>query len=105
MHQGPFPASQFSVENFWQGPVGPNWELVYAGTKMNPNGNGGLGAIAVYTEAVNTLGGFNITHVGTYSVSNGTRSLTIASVHGNIMQLLTNAGNILLFDLQTEKYD
>ncbi len=37
MHQGPF-GSLFGVENFWQGPVGSKWELVYAGGKKSPEG-------------------------------------------------------------------
>jgi hypothetical protein len=105
MHQGPFPSSQFSVENFWQGPVGSIWELVYSGTKENMEGNGGIGALAIYNEAVNSTGGFDITHIGTYTVSSGARSLTIISVNGDIIQLRTDTGSILFFDLQTDAYE
>src|SRR5579871_1614359 len=50
MGQGPFPSSTFAVNNFWQGPVGSDWVLAYAGVKKNATGTVGPGGIVLYTE-------------------------------------------------------
>lgn len=104
MHQGPFPASQFVVRNFWQGPVGSEWYLVYAGARVNPNGSAGQGALVLYTEKPTSDGGFDINSIGTYPAPHGDRALTITAVNGHSMQLRTDTGSTLVFDLQTKQY-
>lgn len=104
-HQGPFPAAQFTVRNFWQGLVGKDWELVYAGAKVNSDGSMGPGALVLYNETINHLGGFDLKVIGTYPAPNATTALTITAVNGNIMQLSTDTGNVLIFNLQTDQYN
>jgi hypothetical protein len=97
MHQGPFPSSEFIVRNFWQGPVGSNWELVYAGARANPvNQNLGPGALRIYTKTVD--------YIGTYVAPNNESPLTITAVNGSLMQLRTDTGKTLTFNLQTNQY-
>lgn len=95
---------QFTVRNFWQGPVGSNWELVYAGAKVNPDSSAGPGALRLYTEVANADGGFDIHYLGTYVVPNSSGALTIIAVNGYIMQLHTDAGRQLTFNLQNNQY-
>lgn len=103
-HQGPFAGMLFAVENLWQGPVGSNWELVYAGAEKNPDGSLGPGALKLYTEAPDSDGGFDIHSIGTYPAPNGVSDLIIVAVNGNLMQLRTDTGGTLVFNLQTNQY-
>lgn len=64
LHQGPFAQSSFVVHNFWQGPVGSDWVLAYAGVTMNPDGTTDLGGIVLYTETINNQGGFDLHPLG-----------------------------------------
>ena len=104
-HEGPFPSSQFIVRNGWQGPVGSNWELVYAGVRMNPTDmSQGPGALRIYTETVTATGGFDVNYVGIYVAPNNESPLTITAVNGSLMQLRTDTGKTLTFNLQTNQY-
>jgi hypothetical protein len=97
MHEGPFPASEFIVRNFWEGPVGSNWELVYSGALMSPTAqNPGPGALRIYTKTVD--------YIGTYVAPNNQSPLTITAVNGTLMQLRTDTGQTLTFNLQTNQY-
>ena len=104
-HEGPFPSSEFIVRNGWQGPVGSNWELVYAGASANPlNQNLGPGGLRIYTETATSTGGLDDNYVGMYPSPNNQSPLTITAVNGSIMQLRTDTGNTLTFNLQTNQY-
>ncbi|HLG76856.1 MAG TPA: hypothetical protein VKX46_10600, partial [Ktedonobacteraceae bacterium] len=105
MHQGPFAASQFTVRNFWQGPVGPNWELVYSGARKNADGSVGPGALRVYTETPDATGGFKIDAVGTFVAPGNQSALLITSYNGTILQLRTDTGKTLSFNLLTNQYN
>lgn len=105
MHEGPFPSSEFIVRNFWEGPVGSNWELVYAGASANSlNQNLGPGGLRIYTETVTATGGLDDNYVGMYPAPNNQSPLTITAVNGTLMQLRTDTGNTLTFNLQTNQY-
>ncbi len=60
MNDGPFAATQFAVNNAWQGPVGSNWLLVYVGTAQ------GTPAVRVYTRNSDPNQPANLTLIGTY---------------------------------------
>jgi hypothetical protein len=103
MHQGPFAATVFTVRNFWQGPVGANWLLVYAGATRNPDGSTGAGAVRVYTESATSTGDYALHLLGTYAAPRG-GPLTITAVSGNLMTLRAATGATLVFNLATTSY-
>lgn len=104
MHQGPFPPSDFVIRNFWQGPVGSDWILVYAGAPGNQGLPGpdttGQGALRLYTEAAN----YDSSYLGIFSAPSGDGPLTITAVSGDVLQLRTDSGQTLSFNLQTHQY-
>lgn len=102
--QGPFPRSTFDVHNFWQGPVGSDWVLAYAGVKMNPDGTSGLGGIVLYTETVNSQGGFDLHPLGTFLAPNGTTALAITAQQGDLLTLRSTTGQQLTFNLTSHQF-
>ena len=104
MRQGPFPASVFTTRNFWQGPVGDDWVLAYAGAKTNQDGTVGPGGLTLYTETANTRGGFDLHLLGIFLVPNATTALTITAAPGTILQLSSESGAHLVFDLVTHQF-
>lgn len=104
MGQGPFPSSTFAVDNFWQGPVGSDWVLAYAGTKMNANGTAGPGGIVLYTETVNNQGGVDLHPLGTFLAPNGTTALTITAQEGKLLLLRNKAGQQVRFNLTSHQF-
>lgn len=104
MQQGPFLSSVFTARNFWQGPVKNDWLLAYAGLKPNPDGNGGTGGIRLYNETVNAQGGFDLQLLGTFLAPTGTTGLKITAVNGLLLQLHSDTGQTLTFDLQTHQF-
>jgi hypothetical protein len=103
MHQGPFPASEFTVSNFWQGPVGSQWLLVYAGAEPGGAGSGDRSALRVYTQTTNSLGGLDLSLQGTF-VPGTTGILTIEGVSTASMLLRSSGGTSLVFDLVTRRF-
>jgi|GraSoi2013_100cm_1033763.scaffolds.fasta_scaffold109242_1 hypothetical protein len=103
MHQGPFLSSVFTVRNFWQGPVGSDWVLAYAGAKPNADGTAGQGGIVLYTETINQQGGFDLHPLGTFLAPNST-ALTTTAANGNLLTLRSTSGQVLTFDLSTHQY-
>jgi len=103
MHQGPFLSSIFRVQNFYQGPVGSDWVLVYAGSKTNPDGSSGQGGVVLYTETINQQGGFDRHPLGTFLAPNST-ALTSTAANGNLLTLRSTSGQVLTFDLSTHQY-
>lgn len=101
---GPFASSKFSVENFWQGPVGNDWMLAYAGTKMNPNGTVGPGGIVLYTETINQQSGVDLHPLGTFLAPSGTAALTITAQQGNLLVLRDKTGQQVRFNLTTHQF-
>lgn len=103
MHQGPFSALDFLVNNFWQGRVGPRWSLAYAGTSRD----NGLPAAAVrlYAEPVDPNVGSHLTFVGVWVAPTQEHSLKIVSVNNTQMILVVpTTGRLLVFDLSNHRY-
>lgn len=105
MHQGPFSATQFTVRNFWQGPLGPNWVLVYAGAQRGGASSAAVhGALRLYNEPTDSYGDYHLRLIGTYLAPNNASALTITAVHADVLSLRTAAGITLSFNLQTHQY-
>ncbi|MGH2506882.1 MAG: hypothetical protein ACRDHZ_05645 [Ktedonobacteraceae bacterium] len=104
MHQGPFLSSTFTVNNFWQGPVDDAWVLAYSGAKLTSHGEDTRGGMVLYTEKTNTQGGFNLYLLGTFLAPNGTTALTITAVNAHLLQLSSENGANLTFDLTTHQF-
>jgi hypothetical protein len=104
MQQGPFLSSVFTVRNFWQGPVGSDWVLAYAGAKPSADSTASQGGIVLYTETVNQAGGFDMHPLGTFLAPAGSPALTITAVQGNLLTVRSEAGRTLSFNLQTHQF-
>jgi len=104
MHQGPFSATAFTVRNFWQGPVGLDWVLVYAGAKREAANDTAQGALRLYNEPTDADGVYHLVPVGTYLAPNGDGALTVTAANGDVLQLRTEGGGVLSFNLQTRQY-
>lgn len=101
---GPFAASDFRVSNFFQGPSGDNWYLVYSGGASEADGQ--TAGLRIYTEPINPNEGNRLTPVGIFLRAQSTESeLTITSVHGSLIQLVANNGDAVTFDLSTDQYN
>jgi hypothetical protein len=102
MRQGPFAASSFDVQNFYQGPADGTWLLVYAGATTNPvTGAITGGALNVYAEP--QVGGA-ISFVGVFRAPAGTGALRVVAASGARLALRSGRGNQLTFNLATGKY-
>lgn len=104
MGQGPFSSSFFEVDNFWQGSVGSDWVLAYAGTKKNADGTAGPGGIVLYTETINKQEGVDLHPLGTFLAPNGGTALTITAQKGSLLLLRDKAGQQLQFNLVSRKF-
>jgi hypothetical protein len=104
MRQGPFPHSLFAVQDLWQGPVGKDWVLAYAGAKMNVDGTTGQGGIVLYTETIDNLGSFDLHPLGTFLAPPGTTGLTITASRGDQLLLSSTTGQHLTFNLTTHRF-
>jgi hypothetical protein len=90
MRQGPFPSTDFAVSNFWQGPIGSNWFLVYAGSDAS-----GAGALRIYTETPELA----IAYVGTFVAPGQVTALSIVSIDGVDLHTLSANGEVKIFSL------
>ncbi len=103
MHQGPFSALDFLVNNFWQGRIGPRWLLAYAGTSRDNVRSSA--AVRLYTEPVDPNVGSHLTFVGVWAAPTQDNSLRIVSVNKSQMILVApRTGRRLLFDLSNYRY-
>jgi hypothetical protein len=100
MRQGPFPATDFTVRNLWRGPVGTSWLLVYAGTERGRSGAADRAAVRVFTETPD----LHMTLIGTFPMRNGARALRVAGARGNVVELQTERGSKVSFDLLTHQF-
>jgi hypothetical protein len=103
-HEGPFPPSFFLVQSLWQGPLGNSWMLAYAGAKPASDSSPQQGGILLYTAPKNAPMGSDLHLVGTFLAPGQVTSLSILSANGNLLQLRTDSGGLLTFDLQTHLY-
>ena len=104
-HQGPFPASDFRVNNFWSGPVSGRWLLLYAGGP-HPRTDGGpvtQGGLRLYTEPIDPNTGNELTEVGQYLLPGARGSVTITATRGTTAILRDEVGHQLTFDLATHR--
>lgn len=105
MHQGPFPAMTFLVRNFWQGPVGPDWLLAYAGaTRVPADGSVQQGGLRLYREARDANGDLELQEIGAFPAPGAVGAVTITAAGGDVLQLRTDSGGVLSFDLRTRQY-
>ena len=108
IRQGPFSPTEFSIVNFWQGPVGSSthWLLVFAGVAKNPaDGTTGPGALRIYDVTTTPTGILvNYSFAGVFSPTNDVEALEITAVSESQMQLRTAGGEAFSFDLQTYQF-
>ena len=110
MHQGPFPPFQFMVRNMWQGSAGPSgWLLVYAGAQRDdPTSAVGAGAahgaLRLYSIPPDPGQGDEITPLGVFVDPNGGAGLTVLSRSGSTLQLRTDDGRTVSFDLGKDEF-
>lgn len=97
IHEAPFSQSQFIVHNYYEGPVNGIWEIVYAGGPTTPQFTIAQGGLRIYNVATHA-------DLGQYLAPAGTSGLTITAVNGVVMQLRSDTGQILTFNLQTHQY-
>jgi hypothetical protein len=95
-HQGPFSNSTFSVEDMYRGPVGSQWEIVFAGTAWTDYPTEGVGALRVYTITGDLIGAFNAPDHSSY--------LDITGIRGTTLQLQSDKSSSLTFDLATNLF-
>lgn len=102
MRQGPFQRTTFVVGNFWQGPVGTDWLLAYAGAAPStPNGPPARGAVRLYSETA----AMHLSLIGTFPAPEGTGPLTITAVSDDVLHARTDNGGSVSFDLRTHRYN
>jgi hypothetical protein len=109
IHQGPVSASQFLVSNLWQGPLngsGDAWLVVWAGSRVNPDGSLGAPGVIVHRQTPNADGtSVSDQTVGTFTASGARGPLTITAQSGAILDLRTSAGQVIRFNLQTSSFE
>lgn len=100
MRQGPFSPATFLVRNLWQGPIGSDWLLAYAGAVPAAGGSAPRGALRVYTESTDA----RLTMMGTFPAPAGVGPLTITAAAGDLLELRADDGTTLSFSLGTKLY-
>lgn len=100
--QGPFPAADFLVANFYQGPGGSNWYLVFAGTNgvytgTNLNGTAGLRILS--ESPINQM-----TPVGSFPLPNDFGALRVTAFSGDVITVVDSHGQTRHFNLATLTY-
>jgi len=99
MAQSPFPHSQFQVSNFYHGPAGGLWMLVYAGTALDASG-ATQGSLRVLSESDTG----SITPIGAYDAPKPCTTLRITGYSGTILTLVTESGAKIAFDIAKLTY-
>lgn len=97
--QTPFSPAVFQVRNAWQGLVGSEWVIAYAGAQTNPDGTSGRGGLKLYR-----VGDFALEYVGTFLAPAGTTALTIIQEQGDLLQVEAGSGQMMTFNLQSQQY-
>lgn len=97
--QTPFSPAVFQARNAWQGLVGSEWVIAYAGAQTNPDGTLGRGGLMLYR-----VGDFALEYVGTFLAPAGTTALTIIQEQGDLLQLEAGSGQMMTFNLQSHQY-
>src|SRR6185312_11132086 len=95
-HEGPFSNSDFSIDDDYRGLVNGHWVVIYAGTAWINFPKVGNGALRVYTVDV----GFT----GVFDAPDGSSNLNITGVSGTALQLVSDTGTHLTFDMATDTF-
>jgi len=96
-----FHPMDFTVHNMWEGPVGSGWRFVYAGGTPKEPGSVDITPVNGTIWMFNGSVGRNLEK---FPAPSGTSPLTITAVSGTVLQLRTDTGATLTFDLQTNQY-
>ncbi len=105
-NQGPYSASDFLVDTFWEAPIAQTWYLVYAGgvplDPASPN-TGVHGAVNLFTQgqAPNVTPTFK----GFHRETSATGMLTVTSVSADIVALRDATGHMFSFNVVTHAYE
>ncbi len=94
--EGPFSNSDFSIHDEYQGPVDGHWVVIYAGTAWTNFPTTGVGALRVYTVGVR--------FVGVFDAPDGSGDLNITGVSGTTLQIVSDKGTHLTFDMATDTF-
>jgi hypothetical protein len=109
IRQGPVSASEFLVNNEWQGSIvgtGSAWYVVWAGSTGSISSTPGVPGIIVHSQTPTPDGGsFTDTEVGMFLDPRADGSLTIVAVSGPIVELRTATGQVFHFDLQAMRFE
>lgn len=95
-HQGPFSNSDFSIDDVYRGQVNGQWVIIYAGTAWINFPTKGVGALKIY----NLDGGFS----GVLDTTDGSDNLKIIGVSGTTLQITSDKGTHLTFDMATDTW-
>lgn len=95
-HQGPFSNSTFSVEDMYRGPVGSQWEVVFAGTAWTNFPSSGVGALRVYS----LTGGL----IGVFVAPDHSIYIEITGISETTLQLKSDKSATLSFNLATNTF-
>lgn len=109
IRQGPVPASVFSVNNEWQGPVngsGNTWLVVWAGSELDGGSAPGAPGVIVHQQSPSADGtGFDDRVVGTFTDPAADGPLTITGVQGTLVELQSPSGKSFSFDLASDRFN
>jgi type II secretory pathway pseudopilin PulG len=108
IRQGPVAASEFLVNNEWQGPIsgtGSTWYVVWAGSTGSASPVPGSPGIIVHSQTPTADGlSFADTTIGMFAEPRADGPLTIMAVSGATLELVTPSGRVFQFDLQAERF-
>jgi hypothetical protein len=95
-----FAEGLFQTTNFFQGPAGGKWMMVWAGSRTAPSGvSTGIGGVRVYSADLSTDKSPRL--VGVYDAPAGLGPLHLVGYKGTRLSLADQAGHTTVFDLST----
>lgn len=95
-NQGPFSNSDFSIDDVYRGQVNGHWVVIYAGTAWTNFPTEGVGALRVYN--------LDVGYAGVFDTPDGSSDLKITAVSGTTLQIVSNKGTHLTFDMVTDTF-
>lgn len=101
LHQAPFAAADFAVQNSYSAKIKGRWYVAYAGTIGGDRADSGQGGVRVMSAdpGANT----DMQDLGTFAQA-GTTSLKVTASTGTVITLVSNTGATVTFDLSTLSY-
>jgi len=106
LKQAPFSAAEFEVKNRWQGPVNSTtrWMMVWAGAKKNIETGRGVGpaAVRIFEFQTTSNGRYdgNLLELGIFIAPTSSGPLTVVSVNDVLVELRTEGGEDIQFNLE-----